>query len=102
MFFINNNQPEVYKWKEQRAPRTKNEFQLSRFYFIPELRPFIVIKLRMVNADIPSEVQLQSSDKLCRKRNFGKEIQHLLPAVNELFDLLNIQLCFSAACDPMQ
>ncbi len=62
----------------------------------------MVIKFRMIDGDVATEMDLQPPDELCRKCNFREQVQHLLSLAKIFCNQFDVEQCFSAAGNTVQ
>ena len=102
MLLINNDQPQPFKGGKQ--GRTGPDHNI----YIPGSCPFIlVIALPWGHSGVKQgnpvpETFIKSHDRLPGKGNFRDQKDYLLFFLHHMADQLHINLCFSAACDPME
>ena len=103
VFFVHNDKSQSLEWQEHGRAYSKDYVVggIAKLLF-PNLYPFGIGKLGVVQAYAVAEYTAESFHNLFGKRNFGQHIEHLLSAFKCFGDKVYVNLGLAGRSDTMQ
>lgn len=99
MLFVDDDEAEIGNGAEDGRASSDDDLHLAAVEFLPSVVPLSMGETMVEDGDLFTEAAPEPLDGLRCKSNFGNEEDGTLFEGESVFNRLEIDFCFAAACD---